>query len=415
MAQSTRISHPPLSYDRRCTVVRQFLSGSHIRSSRLPNSTTSRQRLHDQLLRASATLTKDEPSTASTSGSGEHSNGAVANINWDELGFGIDHMAPMMYRATYHPDSGWEGGLEPYGPLQLDPSAQVLNYGQSVFEGMKAQRSAKGNIVLFRPDENAARMMAGAERLSMPPPPPEVFLDAVLSTVRANAHYVPPRGKGSLYLRPLLLGTGPILGLGPAPSYSLVVYAAAVGAYFKSGQLTPIDLIVEERFHRAAPGGMGGTKAAGNYSPVLVVQLAAKQSGYADVVYLDARTDTYLEEVSSCNIFTVKGNVIKTPPLAGTILPGVTRKSVIQLARQLGYEVQETNVTVNEAMEADEIFTTGTAVVVSAVGSLTHRGQRKQFGEPGKPTKTALRIYEALTALQQEAGEDPFGWIVPVA
>ncbi|KAK9907767.1 hypothetical protein WJX75_009620 [Coccomyxa subellipsoidea] len=415
MAHPTCSSQLTSLSDRNAVFVRHAPSRSSNRLNAFPTQ-RQRQRLHSQLLRASAILTKEEPSIASTSGSGDSSNGAMpADINWDELGFGIDHMAPYMYRATYHPGSGWEGGLEPYGPLQLDPSAQVLNYGQSVFEGMKAQRSAKGNIVVFRPDENAARMMAGAERLSMPPPPPELFLEAVLSTCRANAHYIPPQGKGSLYMRPLLLGTGSILGLGPAPSYSFVVYAAAVGAYFKTGQLTPIDLIVEERFHRAAPGGMGGTKAAGNYSPVLVVQLAAKQSGYADVVYLDAKTDTYLEEVSSCNIFVVKGNTIKTPPLAGTILPGVTRKSVIQLARQLGYEVQETNVAVTEAMEADEIFTTGTAVVVSAVGSLTHRGVRKQFGEAGQPTRTALRLYEALTALQQEKADDPFGWIVPVA
>lgn len=162
----------------------------------------------------------------------------------------------------------WTGSLQPYGPIQLEPSAQVLNYGQSIFEGMKAQRSAKGRVVLFRPDCNAARMQEGAQRLSMAAPPADFFLNAVQQTVIANAELVPPQGAGSLYLRPLLLGTGPILGLGPAPAYQLYVYCAAVGAYFKGGQLTPIDLIVESRFHRAAPGGMGGTKCAGNYSPV---------------------------------------------------------------------------------------------------------------------------------------------------
>lgn len=220
-----------------------------------------------------------------------------------------------MFVGEADAQGNWTGGLQPYGTIQLEPSAQVLNYGQSVFEGMKAQRSARGRIVLFRPDCNAARMQEGAGRLSMAAPPADFFIDAVQQTVVANAELVPPQGSGSLYLRPLLLGTGPILGLGPAPSYQLYVYCAAVGAYFKGGQLTPIDLIVESRFHRAAPGGMGGTKCAGNYSPVLVVQLAAKKAGYADVVYLDAKTDTYLEEVSSCNIFVVKGKTIKTPPL----------------------------------------------------------------------------------------------------
>ena len=262
------------------------------------------------------------------------------DIDWDALSFGIDHVAPVrregergvvvggvrlaaprastptpspffsvskfMYRARWSPEGGYVGGVVPYGPLSLDPSAQVrdrrdgegggrrrqrrrpptrptstppqvLNYGQSVFEGMKAQRSAKGRIVLFRPDKNAARCAAGAARLSMPPVPEAQFADAVAAAVRANAAWVPPRGKGSLYLRPLLLGTGPILGLGPAPYYDFIVFGAAVGAYFKGGQLSPIDLVVEEKFHRAAPRGMGGTKAAGNYSPVLVTQLAAKK------------------------------------------------------------------------------------------------------------------------------------------
>jgi branched-chain amino acid aminotransferase len=295
------------------------------------------------------------------------------------------------------------------------PSAQCLNYGQAVFEGMKAQRSAQGRVVLFRPDCNAERMAQGAARLSMASPPEDLFLRGVEATVKANQDFVPPAGRGSLYLRPLLLGSGPILGLGPASSYTFVIFCAAVGAYFKGGQLTPIDLIVENHFHRAAPGGMGGTKCAGNYSPVLVTQLAAKKEGYADVVYLDAKTDTYLEEVSSCNIFAVKGKTIKTPPLGGTILPGVTRRSIIDLARQRGYTVEEVPLSVTEAMEADELFTTGTAVVVSPVGSLTYKGEKKQFGEVvGQPGKVALELYETLTGLQQEKLPDSFGWVYPV-
>jgi branched-chain amino acid aminotransferase len=294
------------------------------------------------------------------------------------------------------------------------PSAQVLNYGQSIFEGLKAQRSVKDRIVLFRPDANAERMQNGADRLSMPRVPTDMFVDAVKSIVKANEEYVPPYGRGSLYIRPLLMGSGPILGLGPAPSYTFVVFCAAVGAYFKGGQLTPIDLVVEEYFHRAAPGGMGGTKAAGNYSPVLKTQLAAKKSGFADVVYLDAKSDTYLEEVSSCNIFTVKGKTIRTPGLQGTILPGVTRRSVIELARQRGYTVEEGSVSIHEALEADEIFTTGTAVVLTPVGSLTYKGNRKQFGELGKPGAVAQELYDALTSLKQERSEDTNGWVVPV-
>ena len=339
------------------------------------------------------------------------------DIDWDSIGFNIDNVGKTMYLATYDVsgDGTWSGGLQDYGPLEIYPSAQVLNYGQSIFEGMKAQRSvSQDRIVLFRPDCNADRMREGAGRLSMVLPPKELFIEAVESTVKANASLVPPVGKGSLYLRPILMGTGPILGLGPAPSYTFCIYCAPVGAYFKGGQLTPIDLVVEPYFHRAAPGGMGGTKCAGNYSPVLVTQLKAKSEGYADVVYLDAKTDKYLEEVSSCNIFVVKDKKIKTPPLQGTILPGVTRRSVIELARSKGYDVEEAPVSVDEAMEADEIFTTGTAVVLSAVGSLTYQGQKKQYGNPGEPTPVALELYDALTGLQQERIEDPFGWVYPV-
>ncbi|PRW58452.1 branched-chain amino acid aminotransferase [Chlorella sorokiniana] len=339
-----------------------------------------------------------------------------AEVDWDSLGFGLSRVGATMWMASCDAvDGKWSTGeLQPYGPLPMYPSAQALNYGQAVFEGMKAQRTAKDRIVLFRPDANADRMIEGAKRLSMVPPPKDLFLEAVTKVVEANADWVPPQGKGSLYLRPLLMGSGPILGLGPAPAYTLVVYCASVGSYFKGGQLTPIDLIVETHFHRAAPGGMGGTKCAGNYSPVLVTQLAAKKNGYSDVVYLDAKTDTYLEEVSSCNIFVVKGKTIRTPPLKGTILPGVTRRSIIELARSRGYTVEEEPVSVTEAMEADEIFTTGTAVVVSPVGSLTYEGKRRQFGEPGQPSPVALELYDQLTGLQQERYPDPFGWVYPV-
>ena len=221
-------------------------------------------------------------------------------VNWDELGFGLQHVADTMYVATCPiGSSAWTGSLQSYAPLSLYPSAQVLNYGQSVFEGMKAQRTEAGHIVLFRPDCNAARMQDGAARLSMSCPSTEEFVAAVESVVKANASMVPPLGKGSLYLRPLLMGTGPILGLGPAPEYTFCVYCAAVGSYFKGGQLTPIDLKVDTQYHRSAPRGMGGTKAAGNYSPVLVQQLKAKGEGYSDVLYLDASEDRYLEEVGT--------------------------------------------------------------------------------------------------------------------
>lgn len=214
-------------------------------------------------------------------------------------------------------------------------------------------------------------------------------------------------------MRPLLVGSGPILGVGPAPSFTFVVFASAVGAYFKAGQLTPIDLLVETRFHRAAPRGTGGTKCAGNYSPGIGALVAAKAEGYTDVVYLDAKTDSLLEEVSSCNIFAVFGRTIRTPPLQGTILPGVTRRSVIELARSLGYTVEEAALPVEEALRADEVFTTGTAVVLCSVGSMTYKGRRKTYAQ-GEPGPVTLQLYTALTQLQTEVDPDPFGWVHPV-
>jgi len=279
---------------------------------------------------------------------------------------------------------------------------------------MKAQRAPDGSILLFRPECNAERMRNGAKRMSMRRVPEDVFIRAVKDTVAANADHVPPHGKGSLYLRPLLMGTGAILGLGPAPEYTFVVFCAPVGSYFKGGQLTPIDLLVEERYHRSAPRGMGGTKAAGNYSPVLVTQLDAKKQGYADVLYLDAKHDRYLEEVASCNIFVVRGRTITTPPTSGSILPGVTRRSIIELARDRGYEVVEAPVSIEEALEADEVFTTGTAVVVASVGSITYQGKRKDYCPGGEPGAATQEMYDALTGIQTRKVEDPHGWIVPV-
>ena len=227
---------------------------------------------------------------------------------------------------------------------------QTVDDGQGVFEGMKAFRTVDGRVVTFRPDQNAARCADGAGRMSMPAVPEALFVKAVKACISANRDFIPPEGKGSLYLRPLLIGTGPILGLGPAPSYTFLVYCSPVASYFKGGQLTPIDLVVEEAYHRAAPGGTGNTKCIGNYSPVLKVQLKAKEAGFADVIYLDAVNNKFIEEVSSCNFFVVNGKSIATPALGGSILPGITRKSIITLAQQKGYTVEERAVSVEEMM-----------------------------------------------------------------
>ncbi|KAK7406414.1 hypothetical protein VNO78_08038 [Psophocarpus tetragonolobus] len=333
----------------------------------------------------------------------------LADIEWDNLGFGLQPTDYMYIMKCTHGGTFSKGELQRFGNIELNPSAGVLNYGQGLFEGLKAYRKQNGNILLFRPEENALRMRTGAERMCMPAPSVEQFVEAVKDTVLANKRWVPPAGKGSLYIRPLLMGSGPVLGLAPAPEYTFLIYVSPVGNYFKEG-LAPINLIVENELHRATPGGTGGVKTIGNYAAVLKAQSAAKAKGYSDVLYLDCVHKRYLEEVSSCNIFVVKGNVISTPSIKGTILPGITRKSIIDVARSQGFQVEERLVSVDELLDADEVFCTGTAVVVSPVGSITYLGKRVAYGDG--IGVVAQQLYTVLTRLQMGLAEDEMNWTV---
>ena len=336
------------------------------------------------------------------------------NINWENLGFNV-HPTRSMWKGECKIDQSWSNGqLIPYGKIEMFPASCVLNYGQGVFEGMKAYRTAKDRVVFFRPDENARRMQRGADRLKMPPVPESIFIDAVEQVVQANIDYLPPMGRGAMYVRPLLMGSGPVLGVAPAPSYSFMVYVTPVGPYFKGG-MKAIDLLISDEFHRAAPGGSGGVKAIGNYAPGMMPSRIAKSKGYAEVIYLDARTSTYIEEVGAANFFCIKDNVFYTPELTGTILPGITRASIIALARHLGYEVHEEKVSAEFAMTADEAFCCGTAAVISPIGSITHEDKKVTYGD-GKPGVLTTTLYDMLTGIQNEKKEDIFGWLheVPV-
>ncbi|KMZ64991.1 Branched-chain-amino-acid transaminase [Zostera marina] len=333
----------------------------------------------------------------------------VLDINWDDLGFGLTATDYMYVTKCSEHGMFKKGELQRFGNIEMNPSAGVLNYGQGLFEGLKAYKKEDGSILLFRPQENALRMRQGAERMCMPAPTVEHFVDAIKLTVMANKRWVPPKGKGSLYIRPLLMGSGSVLGLAPAPEYTFLIYVSPVGNYFKGLNLAPIHLIVENEFHRAAPGGTGGVKTIGNYASVLKAQSAAKAKGYSDVLYLDSVKNKYLEEVSSCNIFIVKNKVISTPSIHGTILPGITRKSIIDVARKEGYEVEERQICVDELLEADEVFCTGTAVVLSPVGSITYLGQKKEYVNT-KDGGIAQKLYSALTSLQMGLTNDNMGW-----
>ncbi|KAL7619289.1 branched-chain-amino-acid aminotransferase 2, chloroplastic [Lactuca sativa] len=332
-----------------------------------------------------------------------------ADIDWNNLGFGLTRTDYMYTAKCKENESFQQGQLRDYGNVELSPAAGVLNYGQGLFEGTKAYRGENGRVFLFRPDQNAIRMQMGAERMCMRSPSVQQFVDAVKQTAFANKRWIPPPGKGSLYIRPLLIGTGPILGLSPSPEYTFLVYASPVGNYFKEGT-APLNLYVNDEFHRATRGGAGGVKSITNYAPVLQAISKAKAQGFSDVIYLDSVHKKYVEEASSCNMFLVKGNVISTPATVGTILEGITRKSIIDIARDSGYKVEERLVTVDELMEADEVFTTGTAVSIAAVGSITYNGQRKEYKTgDGLVSKD---LYKTLVGIQLGKIEDKHNWVV---
>ncbi|KAF2323925.1 hypothetical protein GH714_004044 [Hevea brasiliensis] len=326
-----------------------------------------------------------------------------ANMDWDNLGFGI-MPADYMYTTKCSKDGSFEQGrLSRYGNVELSPSAGVLNYGQGLYEGTKAYRKEDGRLLLFRPDQNAIRMRMGADRLCMPCPSIDQFVDAVKGVALVNKRWVPPPGKGTLYIRPLLMGSGPVLGLAPAPEYTFLVYASPVGNYFKEG-LAPLSVYIEEEFHRASRGGAGGVKSITNYAPVLKAIARAKSRGFSDVLYLDSVNKKYLEEVSSCNIFLVKDNVISTPAADGTILQGVTRRSVIEIARDHGYQVEERAIPVDELVDADEVFCTGTAVGVAPVGSITYQNRRVEYKI--RAESVTQELYSTLEGIKTGLIED---------
>jgi branched-chain amino acid aminotransferase len=334
-------------------------------------------------------------------------------------GFGryfTEHMVTIRYREGH----GWDQGrIEPYGPLQLDPAASVLHYGQAVFEGFKAFRQPDGGIATFRPEANAARLIASGQRLAMPALPIETFVAAADALIAHEREWVPSgRGK-SLYLRPLLIATEPALGVRPANEYVFLLFGSPAGSYFKGG-ITPVTVWICKDYVRAAPGGTGAAKTAGNYAASLPAQAQASQEGCAQVVWLDAVTRRNVEEMGGMNIFFVyeeKGKTtLVTPKLTGSLLPGITRDSLLILGRDLGYAVEERTVTIDEWL-ADaasgkmvEAFACGTAAVITPIGALKDEKGIYPIGDRSMgPVSTRLR--EHLMDLQYGAAPDPHGWM----
>lgn len=334
----------------------------------------------------------------------------------EDLQFGAvftDHMA----RAHWDPDHGWTGRrVEAYGPLLLDPAAAVLHYGQEVFEGLKAYRHQDGSVWAFRPDANAARFAASARRLALPELAEEDFLASVAALVQTDVEWVPSSPGSTLYLRPYMFAAEAFLGVRPSRAVEYLVIASPSGPYFTSG-FAPVDIWVAEGFHRSGPGGTGAAKCGGNYAASLLPQQQAADNGCAQVCFLDAATETYLEELGGMNVFIVTDDgAVHTPELSGTILEGVTRQSILQLLTDEERTVHERPISLTEVKDGvrsghiTEIFACGTAAVVTPIGSLkgTDFDLTVSDGLAGPVTE---ELYEHLTDLQFGRRIDMHGWM----
>lgn len=336
-----------------------------------------------------------------------------------ELGFGnifTDHL----FTQCYDQGKGWHSqAIRPFHDFTLHPAASVLHYGQEIFEGLKAYRRPDGGINLFRPDQNVRRFNRSAERLVMPTVDEAFHIEAIRQLVEIDQSWVPDQASSSLYIRPAMIATTPKLGLGAATSYLHFIMAGPVGPYFKEG-FNPVSVYVSDSFRRAVKGGVGEAKTGGNYAASLFMSEQAAKEGFTQVLWLDALEGRYVEEVGAMNIcFVHGGRRIVTPELSGSILAGVTRDSVLQLAPTLGFEVAEERLAIDDIMakiesgEITEVFGCGTAAVISPVGRLRYRGADKTInGMEAGPV--ARRLYEELTAIQYGRRDDPFGWIVRV-
>lgn len=331
------------------------------------------------------------------------------------LGFG-KVFTDRMFVANWRPDKGWfNAQIKPYEPFILDPSSLIFHYAQEIFEGLKAYKWTDGTIALFRPEMNARRFNLSAERLCMPEVPEELFIEAIEKLVALESDWIPTSEGTSLYIRPAMIGDEPILGVRPSSHYTFFIILSPVGPYYASG-FNPVKIMVEDKYVRAAPGGTGEAKTGGNYSSTLKALLEAKKKGFDQVVWLDSVERRYIEEVGAMNMFFVYEDHIVTPRLDGAILHGVTRDSVLKLARSFGYETEEKKIDVNDLMKdissgkVKEAFGSGTAAVITPVGLLSYKGHENVLGS-GKVGAITQKFYDTLVQIQYGQQKDPFNWI----
>ncbi len=333
------------------------------------------------------------------------------------LGFG-QYFTDHLFQLKYSQELNWHNPeILPYQNFQIDPGASVLHYGQALFEGMKAFKQKNGDVVLFRPHYNCQRLQAGAERLCMEAPPIEMMMSGIRKLVDLDRDWIPDERGCSLYIRPTLIGTEAFLGVRPSREYLFYVILSPVSSYYKEG-LNPISIWVEEKYIRAAPGGLGATKAGANYAASLLAATEARKQGYAQVLWLDV-THTYVEEVGTMNVFFSIDDEIITPSLDGTILAGGVRNSAIELLRSWGLKISERKLSIQEVMQASgegrlkEAFGTGTAAVISPIGELHYQGKKWILNDK-KIGPLAQKLYDQITAIQYGETPDRFDWLEKV-
>ena len=334
------------------------------------------------------------------------------------LGFGkifTDYMFTMQYTEG----KGWHDPvIEPFHNLSLSPAAMVFHYGQEMFEGLKAYKGEGGKVFLFRPDMNAKRANRSNDRLCIPQIPEEDFVQAVKELVSVERDWIPEDEGTSLYIRPFIIATDEFLGVAPSQTYLFMIILSPSGAYYESG-LAPVGIWIEDEYVRAVKGGTGFAKTGGNYASSLIAQVKAHDEGFSQVLWLDGVERKYIEEVGAMNIFFKISGKLVTPMLNGSILPGVTRDSVIQLVRSCGYEVEERRISVEELLAAqhsgalEEVFGTGTAAVISPVGKLRFQDEIMTIHD-GKIGELSQKIYDTVTGIQWGKLDDPFGWRIEV-
>ncbi len=341
-----------------------------------------------------------------------HSN--LANFNMNEIAFG-KHFTDHMLVADYE-DGEWKNvAIKPFSPIALDPSSAVLHYGQTIFEGIKAFKNDKGEFVIFRPDQNLIRFNVSAARMEMPQVPEWLFIEGMKQLINVESGWIPTTPDSSLYIRPFMIATDPYLGVRPSLTYKFMIILGPSGPYFSA----PMKILIEQKYTRATPGGVGFAKNGGNYGASLHPVELAKKKGFDQILWTDANEHKYVEEVGVMNVmFVIDGKVI-TPSLErGTVLKGVTRDSSIILLREMGYEVEERNLSVEEIIDAhkkgvfQEIFGVGTAAVVSMIKQLAHGDYLMDFDPENMPIANALKL--ALHEIRMGRKADKHGWMVKI-